>query len=51
MSFEEFLENLTLEEIEELKRLKLLKQRNYNFSSITYENLNELFKIKRVFHK
>ncbi|MCB1190583.1 MAG: hypothetical protein H7A23_19990 [Leptospiraceae bacterium] len=50
MSLEEFLDNLTLEEIEDLKRLK--KQQNkktYLFSKIRDSDLNKLFTVKRIF--
>jgi len=47
MSLDEFLENLTLEEIEELKRLKLENQRNFNFSSIKMSDLKKIFNIKQ----
>lgn len=51
MSLTELLENLTLEEIEELKRLKLQNQNSYNFSKITFSELKSIFNIKRVFGK
>ena len=47
MSLEEFLDNLTLEDIEELKKLKLEKVKVYNFSKIGFNKLKELFMIKR----
>lgn len=49
MSIEELLENLTIEEIEELKKLKLQKNKAYNFSSISFQELNTLVEIDRVF--
>ncbi len=45
MSLEQFLENLTLEEIEELRKLKLEKQKSYNFSNITFTDIYKLFDI------
>ncbi len=51
MSLEQFLENLTLEEIDELRRLKEQKQKSYNFSSLTMENLNNFFDVKKSFNK
>lgn len=51
MSIEEFLENLTLEEIEKLKRLKLEKQKIYNFSKINDKILESLFEIEKSFKK
>ncbi len=47
MSIEQFLENLTLEEIEELKRLKLEKSKIYNFSKIDFNDLNTLFEVEK----
>ena len=46
MSLEEFLENLTLEEIDELRKLKLLTQKSYNFSNIKISDLKKFFEIK-----
>ncbi len=51
MSLNEFLDNLTLEEIEELKRLKLAKQNSYNFSKITFKDLEEIFKLKKSYEE
>ncbi len=51
MSLEQFLENFTLEEIEELKRLKLEKQKCYSFRKIRDKELHSLFDIKRKFEK
>ncbi len=49
MSLEQFLENFTLEEIEELKRLKLEKQKSYSYSKITFSDLHNLVELKKRF--
>jgi hypothetical protein len=50
MSLEQFLENLTLEELEELKRLKENQnKRVFLFSQIRDIDLKKLFDLKRVF--
>ncbi|MCP5493170.1 MAG: hypothetical protein H7A23_01310 [Leptospiraceae bacterium] len=49
MSLDEFLDNLTLEEIDELKRLKLEKSKVYNFSKINDKTLELLFEIEKSF--
>lgn len=46
MSLEEFLQNLTLEEIEKLKELKLSRNKIYNFSNVDFETLDKLFLIE-----
>jgi len=50
MSIEQFLENITLEEIEQLKKLKELelnKIPTYSFSKITFNDLENIFDIKQ----
>jgi hypothetical protein len=51
MSLEQFLENITLEELEELKRLK--ESRNsiptYSFSKIKFSDIESLVEIKQIF--
>jgi hypothetical protein len=51
MSLETFLENITIEELEELKRLKesQSKIKTYSFSKITYSQLNSIVDIKRFY--
>jgi hypothetical protein len=51
MSLETFLENITIEELEELKRLKesQSKIKSYSFSKITYSELNSIVDIKRLY--
>ncbi|MEA3316014.1 MAG: hypothetical protein U9Q30_09180, partial [Campylobacterota bacterium] len=54
MSIEQFLENITLEEIEELKRLKELelnKIPTYSFSKIRDKELEDLVSIKQNINK
>jgi hypothetical protein len=50
MSLETFLENITLEELEELKRLKQSqsKVKTYSFSKMRDKELKELFSIKKA---
>jgi hypothetical protein len=50
MSIEQFLENITLEELEELKRLKETKSKHvptYSFSKIRFRDLKKLVYLKR----
>jgi hypothetical protein len=50
MSLEQFLENITIEELEELKKLKELKDNKistYSFSKIKFSDLKELVDIKQ----
>jgi hypothetical protein len=49
VSLEQFLESLTLEEIEKLRDLKLRKSKVYNFSKIRDSDLRELFEINQEF--
>jgi hypothetical protein len=48
MSLEQFLENITLEELEELKRLKESRSSVYSFSKIRDSDLKNLFTIKKA---
>jgi len=53
MPLEQFLENITLEELEELRRLKELQNnsiRNYSFSKITFKELKSIVNLKRVYN-
>jgi hypothetical protein len=52
VSLEQFLENITLEELEELKRLKEQKLNiipTYSFSQITEENLRDIVELKKLY--
>ncbi|MEA3316242.1 MAG: hypothetical protein U9Q30_10320, partial [Campylobacterota bacterium] len=52
MSIEQFLENITLEQLEELKKLKELeinKIPTFSFSTIKFSDINKLVKINKCF--
>ncbi len=51
MSLEQFLENFTLEEIEELKRLKLEQSQVFIYSKIKESDLKKLFNITLKFNQ
>jgi hypothetical protein len=52
MSLETFLENITIEELEELKKIKEKQyNKNYAFSKVTFNDLNNLLSIEKEINK
>lgn len=47
MGLDEFLEKLTLEDIEKLKKLKLEKSKIFHFSTITFNDLNSIISLEK----